>query len=73
MHDMIASAVQRCRRLIIILTAEAKSSTNKMEEDCPSHNDHNQLFYEHIIGLHDALMQNEPQVILVEIGEDAFQ
>ncbi|XP_053184275.1 interleukin-18 receptor 1 [Scomber japonicus] len=67
MHDMIASAVQRCRRLIIILTAEAKSSTNKMEEDCPSHNDHNQLFYEHIIGLHDALMQNEPQVILVEI------
>ncbi|CAK6968534.1 interleukin-18 receptor 1 [Scomber scombrus] len=66
-HDMIASAVQRCRRLIIVLTAEAKSSTNKTEEDCPLHNDHNQLFYEQIISLHDALMQNEPQVILVEI------
>ncbi|XP_067460479.1 interleukin-1 receptor type 1-like [Thunnus thynnus] len=68
MHDLIAYTVQRCRRLIIILSAEAKSSTDgKTEEACPIHNDQNQLCYEQKVGLHDALTQNEPRVILVEI------
>uniref|UniRef100_A0A3Q2QTF2 Uncharacterized protein n=1 Tax=Fundulus heteroclitus TaxID=8078 RepID=A0A3Q2QTF2_FUNHE len=34
--------------------------------------DQNQLLYEQKVGLHDALMQNDPKVILVEVGKDQF-
>lgn len=75
MHDIIASLVQRCRRLIIILSAETKSwqADSKVEETLLLHNNQNKLSYEQKVGLHDALTQNEPQVILVEIGEDRLR
>ncbi|KAM7406884.1 hypothetical protein PAMA_002873 [Pampus argenteus] len=68
MHDITASTVQRCRRLILILSADAKSSTDgKTEEERLVLSDRNQLCYEQKVGLYDALTQNEPQVILIEI------
>ncbi|KAM7380095.1 hypothetical protein PAMP_003412 [Pampus punctatissimus] len=67
MHDIIASTVQRCRRLILILSAEAKSSTDDKTEEHLVLNDPNQLCFEQKVGLHDALTKNEPQVILIEI------
>lgn len=68
--DVIASTMRQCRRLIIILSPEAKSSAdNKTEEESLLCNQ-SQLGYEQKIGIHDALTQNDLQVILVEIGED---
>uniref|UniRef100_A0A4W6DUG5 TIR domain-containing protein n=1 Tax=Lates calcarifer TaxID=8187 RepID=A0A4W6DUG5_LATCA len=66
--DVIASTMRQCRRLIIILSPEAKSSAdNKTEEESLLCNQ-SQLGYEQKIGIHDALTQNDLQVILVEIG-----
>lgn len=62
MHDAIAATVHQCRRLIIIL-----SSDTKIMETSPLHENQNQLCYEQKVGLHDALTQNDPRVILVEI------
>ncbi|KAM7406883.1 hypothetical protein PAMA_002873 [Pampus argenteus] len=74
MHDITASTVQRCRRLILILSADAKSSTDgKTEEERLVLSDRNQLCYEQKVGLYDALTQNEPQVILIEIGKDRLR
>ncbi len=71
MHDVIAATVSQCRRLIIILSTEAKLSTyEKKEEEEFLSDKQNQLCYEQKIGLHDALTQNDLRVILVEIGED---
>lgn len=70
MHDVIATTVRQCRRLIIILSPETKSSKDGKTEETPLYNNQNQLCYEHKIGLHDALTQNDLRVILVEIGED---
>ncbi|XP_054887335.1 interleukin-1 receptor-like 1 [Poeciliopsis prolifica] len=55
-HDAVCAAVRQCRRLLIIL-----SSAGKLKEN------HNQLAYEQKVGLHDALMRNDPKVILVEV------
>lgn len=62
MHDAIAATVHQCRRLIIILSSDTKTS-----ETLPLHENQNQLCYEQKVGLHDALTQNDPRVILVEI------
>ncbi|XP_029979895.1 interleukin-1 receptor type 1-like [Sphaeramia orbicularis] len=68
MHDAIAATLHRCRRMIIILSAEAKSSTGcKTEEVSPLSDGQNRHYYEQKIGLYDALIQNKLQVILVEI------
>ncbi|XP_063743222.1 interleukin-1 receptor-like 2 isoform X2 [Eleginops maclovinus] len=68
-HGVISSMVCRCRRLIIILSPEIKSSTEgKTDEVEPLCDNQTQLCYEQKIGLHDALTRNEPRVILVEIG-----
>ncbi|XP_070694240.1 interleukin-1 receptor type 1-like [Pempheris klunzingeri] len=66
--DVIAATVRQCRRLIIILSSEAKSSTEGKTEDVPLCDNQNQLCYERKVGLHDALTQNDLRVILVEIG-----
>ncbi len=71
MHDVIAATVRQSRRLIIILSPEAKISTNGKKEEEPLCDNQNQLWYEHRIGLYDALTQNDLRVILVEIGEDS--
>lgn len=69
-HDVIAATVRQCRRLIIILSPEANFSTHGNKEEELFCANQNQLCYEQKIGLHDALIQNDPKVILVEIGED---
>ncbi|XP_035531919.1 interleukin-1 receptor type 1-like [Morone saxatilis] len=66
-HDVVATRVCQCRRLIIIVSPQAVSSFNGKTEEEPLNDDQNQLCYEQKIGLHDALTQNDPRVILVEI------
>ncbi|XP_026233193.1 interleukin-1 receptor type 1-like [Anabas testudineus] len=68
-HDVIAAAVHQCRRLIIILSPDAKYSpdSGQTEEVSSTCGEQIQLCYEHKVGLHDALTQNDPRVILVEI------
>lgn len=70
-HDVIAATVHQCRRLIIILSSEAKYSTDtgKTEEVSSIRGEQIQLCYEQRVGLFDALTQNDTRVILVEIGE----
>ncbi|XP_053295662.1 interleukin-1 receptor type 1 isoform X1 [Pleuronectes platessa] len=69
LHDVIAATLQKCCRLIILLSNETKSPTEvKTEEMSPLCNDQNQLCYEQTIGIYDALTQNDTRVILVEIG-----
>ncbi|XP_070832210.1 interleukin-1 receptor-like 2 [Chaetodon trifascialis] len=66
-HDVISATLRQCRRLIIILSPESKFSTHgKQEEELLCDNE-NQLYYEQKIGLYDALTQNDPRVILVEM------
>ncbi|XP_071337363.1 interleukin-1 receptor type 1 isoform X2 [Trachinotus anak] len=68
MHDVIAATLHQCRRLIIILSPVARSSADcRTEEASPLSKDQNLLCYEQKIGIYDALTQNEPQVILLEI------
>lgn len=69
-HDVIAATVRQCRRLIIILSPEIKSSTDSKTEEAPLCDDQNPLSYEHKVGLYDALTQKEPRVILVEVEID---
>lgn len=68
MHDVIATAVSQCQRLIIVLSADDNFSVEGDSEGEPLW-DQSQLCYEQSIGLHDALLMNDPKVILVEIGE----
>lgn len=68
-HDVIAARVRQCRRLIIILSPEIKSSADGKSEEEPLYENQNELCYEQNVGLYDALIQNEPQVILVEMGD----
>lgn len=68
MHDVIATTVRQCQRLIMVLSADDNFSVESDNEGkllC----DQSQLCYEQSIGLHDALLMNDPKVILVEIGE----
>uniref|UniRef100_A0A671V841 Interleukin-1 receptor type 1-like n=1 Tax=Sparus aurata TaxID=8175 RepID=A0A671V841_SPAAU len=66
-HDAIAATMQQCRRLIIILSRDGKSFNHGSKEDEPLSVNQNQLCFEQKIGLYDALTQNDPKVILVEI------
>ncbi|XP_070770818.1 interleukin-1 receptor type 1 [Enoplosus armatus] len=66
-HDAIAATVCQCRRLIIILSPVAKFSSDEKTEETPLCDNQNQLCYEQKVGLYDALTQNDPRVILVEI------
>ncbi|XP_041858197.1 interleukin-1 receptor type 1 isoform X2 [Melanotaenia boesemani] len=60
MHDAFATTIRQCRRLIIILSPDGK--TKEMSPLCEK-----QQWYEQKVGLHDALMHNDPKVILVEV------
>ncbi|XP_075993929.1 interleukin-1 receptor-like 2 isoform X2 [Genypterus blacodes] len=69
MHDAIAATVRRCRRLIIILSMQVNASTDGgIDEAAPLRDNLTRLCYEQKVGLHDALTQNDPRVILVEFG-----
>ncbi|KAM9709436.1 interleukin-1 receptor type 1 isoform 2-T3 [Menidia menidia] len=61
-HDAVSASLRLCRRLIIIL-----SSDGKTEETSTLCENQNPLCFEQKVGLHDALMQNGPKVILIEI------
>ncbi|XP_027879979.1 interleukin-1 receptor type 1 isoform X1 [Xiphophorus couchianus] len=61
-HDVISAAVRQCRRLLIVLSSAGKSKETAQFWENP-----NQLTYEQKVGLHDALMRNDPKVILVEV------
>uniref|UniRef100_A0A8C7Z8Q4 Interleukin-1 receptor type 1 n=1 Tax=Oryzias sinensis TaxID=183150 RepID=A0A8C7Z8Q4_9TELE len=61
-HDAITATLRQSRRLIIILSSDKKSH----EPSCLCENQ-KQLLYERTLGLHDALMLNDPKVILVEM------
>ncbi|XP_068602712.1 uncharacterized protein [Brachionichthys hirsutus] len=69
MHDAVAAAVGRCCRLIVILSpdATAAAAPGRPEEE-PFCNYRSQICYERKLGLHDALTQNDPKVILLEVG-----
>lgn len=67
-HDAIAELVGRCRRLIMVLASHNTFPLDpKSENVLPLRQSTNQLGYEQRIGLYDALTQNGPCVILVEI------
>uniref|UniRef100_A0A8C4ZE52 Uncharacterized protein n=1 Tax=Gadus morhua TaxID=8049 RepID=A0A8C4ZE52_GADMO len=61
LHDVIAEAVSKSRRLVLILSGQGDSETS------PLHPSPSQLAYEHSVGLYDALTQRGLRVILVEI------
>ncbi|XP_054602601.1 interleukin-1 receptor type 1 isoform X3 [Nothobranchius furzeri] len=61
-HDVIATTLHQCRRLIIILSPDIR----KVETEL-LHENQNQLWFELNLGLHDALLRNDPKVILVEV------
>uniref|UniRef100_A0A665VQ67 Interleukin-1 receptor type 1-like n=1 Tax=Echeneis naucrates TaxID=173247 RepID=A0A665VQ67_ECHNA len=68
-HDIIAAALHQSRRLIIILSPEIRSAIDcKTVETSPLYADQSHLAYEQEIGIYDALTQNDPRVILLEIG-----
>lgn len=72
MHDTIATTIRQCQRLILILSTEEEfgsEGNNKGELLF----DQSQLFYEQSISLYDALLLNDPKVILVEIGEQRLK
>ncbi|XP_042350522.1 LOW QUALITY PROTEIN: interleukin-1 receptor type 1-like [Plectropomus leopardus] len=66
-HDAIAATVRQCRRLILILSSEIKSSNDGKTEEAVLSDNQDHLWYEQKVGLYDALTQKEPRVILVEI------
>ncbi|XP_073329922.1 interleukin-1 receptor type 1 [Pagrus major] len=66
-HDAIAATLRQCRRLIIIMSREGKFFTDGRKEDKLLSVNQSQLCFEQKIGLFDALTQNDPKVILVEI------
>ncbi|XP_037832003.1 interleukin-1 receptor type 1 isoform X2 [Kryptolebias marmoratus] len=61
-HDAISTTLQQCRRLIIIL-----SPNGKAKKTTPLCENQIQLLYEQEVGLYNALMQNDPKILLVEI------
>lgn len=68
-HDVIATTVRQCQRVIIIMSADDDELSvvgNNKEELLRNQS---QLHYEQSISLYDALLLNDPKVILVEIGE----
>lgn len=67
-HDVIATTVRQCQRVIVIMSAEEEICVEGNTEEellCGR----SQLHYEQSISLYDALLLNDPKVILVEIGE----
>ncbi|KAK2840132.1 hypothetical protein Q5P01_013872 [Channa striata] len=68
-HDAIAARVRQCRRLIIILSPEEKHTddADKTHKVSPMCENQIELCYQQKVGLHDALTQNDPKVILLEI------
>lgn len=68
MHEVIATTVRQCQRVILILSADEELNVVGKDEGelLP---ERSQLHYEQSISLYDALRLNDPKVILVEIGE----
>lgn len=68
MHDVIATTVRQCQRVIIIMSPEEEFGVERTKE-AELLWDQSQLHYEQSVSLYDALLLNDPKVILVEIGE----
>lgn len=68
MHEVIATTVRQCQRVILILSADEELSVAG-NDDGELLRERSQLHYEQSISLYDALRLNDPKVILVEIGE----
>ncbi|XP_077435387.1 interleukin-1 receptor type 1-like isoform X2 [Vanacampus margaritifer] len=79
-HDSMAAIMRRCRRLIIVVSAKETDKEENKKEELEEEEDKKetkewrpfcledrQLSYEQKLGLHDALTQNTPTVILLEI------
>lgn len=64
-HDTISAALHQCRTLIIILSPVGKAKGTRSLCETQT-----QLLYEQEVGLYDALTQNDPKIILVEVGEN---
>lgn len=71
MHDAIATTIRQCQRIILILSTEEFGTDGNEEGDLLC--DQSQLWYEQSISLYDALLLNDPKVILVEIGEQRLK
>lgn len=72
MHDAIATTIRQCQRIILILSTEEEFGNDGNEKGallC----DQSQLCYEQSISLYDALLLNDPKVILVDIGEQRLK
>uniref|UniRef100_A0A8B9HAG5 TIR domain-containing protein n=1 Tax=Astyanax mexicanus TaxID=7994 RepID=A0A8B9HAG5_ASTMX len=77
-HDVIADAVKKCRRLIIVLGSRSSTehlSLNNNERECyPPLSDPTQTTnlnldpYEWSVGLYDALVKGGLKIILVQVG-----
>ncbi|XP_037542632.1 interleukin-1 receptor type 1-like [Nematolebias whitei] len=59
-HDAISAALHQCHTMIIILSPDGKAKGTRSL--CET-----QLLYEQEVGLYDALTQNDPKIILVEV------
>ncbi|KAG9348891.1 hypothetical protein JZ751_029208 [Albula glossodonta] len=68
-HDVIADAVRKSRRLIIIVSSLSQSDPDSVDLGLQSLK-HDQPGFEQQIGLYDALVNNSLRVILVETGKD---
>ena len=66
LQDVISEAVNKSRRLVLILSRQGDSDASPLHPSPP------RLAYEHSVGLYDALTQRGLRVILVEIGDHPF-
>uniref|UniRef100_H3C1L0 Interleukin-1 receptor accessory protein-like 1 n=1 Tax=Tetraodon nigroviridis TaxID=99883 RepID=H3C1L0_TETNG len=66
-HDVIATKVRQCQRVIVIMSAK-EEGTGDGNTEAELLRDQSQLLYEQSISLYDTLRLNDPKVILVEIG-----
>lgn len=67
-HEVIATTVRQCQRVILILSTDEELRVVGNDE-WELLRERSQLHYEQSISLYDALRLNDPKVILVEIGE----
>lgn len=68
-HEAVAATMSQCRRLIIILYPEAKTLIPEEDREVEFLSEDSHQCFEQKIGLFEALTQNDPKVVLVELGE----
>ncbi|KAJ8247212.1 hypothetical protein GJAV_G00260010 [Gymnothorax javanicus] len=70
-QDAISEAIQKSRRLIVVVSALGPEVRERQDVKMDVDRDGNecQPGFEHYIGLYDALVENRLKVILVEVGK----